>query len=94
MDREAAKQKCDRAKAIRTAYHGIISELIREVDKLISTNASTKEVQAHLKVILKHLEAKSVLLNKLDRVILSLCDIDEVEGEIEEAELMVAKLIV
>lgn len=47
MDQEAAKQKCDRAKAIRRAYHGIISKLIREVDELISTNASTKEVQAH-----------------------------------------------
>ena len=58
------KQKYDRAKAIRRAHRGVITKLVREIDELITTDASTTEAQARLKVIIKQLEAKSTLLKQ------------------------------
>ena len=88
-----AKQKCDRAKAIRRGHRGVTTKLVREVDEIVTADPSTAEAQARLKVIFKQLEAKSAVLSELDREISSLCDLDEVEGEIEEAERVIAKLI-
>ena len=93
MDQEAEKQKCDRAKVIRRTHCGVITKLVREVDELITTDASTTEAQARLNFIIKQLEAKSILLNELDKEITSLCDIEEVEGEIEDAKLTIMRLI-
>ena len=88
-----AKQKCDRAKAIRRGHRGVTTKLVREVDEIVTADPSTAQAQARLKVIFKQLEAKSAVLSELDREISSLCDLDELEREIEEAERVIAKLI-
>ena len=88
-----AKQNRDRAKAIRRGHRGVTTKLVREVDEIVAADPSTANAQARLKVIFKQLEAKSAMLSELDREISSLCDLDEVEGEIEEAERVIAKLI-
>ena len=97
-----AKQKCDRAKAIRSGHRGVTTKLVREVDEIVTVDPSTAEAtvdpstaeaQVRLKVIFKQLEPKSAVLSELDKEISPLCDLEEVEGEIEEAERVIAKLI-
>ena len=88
-----AKQKRDRAKAIRIGHRGVTTKLVREVDEIVTVDPLTAEAQARLKVIFKQLKAKSAVFSELDREISSLCNLEEVEGEIEEAERVIAKLI-
>ena len=90
---EDPKARCDRSKAIRRAHRGVITKLTKEVDELLSEETTSEEVQARLRVILRQLEAKQSLLNDLDREILSLCELADVDGEIDESETITAKII-
>ena len=69
------------------------TKLIKEVEEIIGDDPTTVEASACLKVIYKQLESKFCLLSKLDEEISSLCELDEIEHEVEESEVTTAKII-
>ena len=91
---EDAKAKCDRLKIVRRANRGVVTKLVREVDEIIGAAPTlSEEGKARLKVIHKQLENKTTVLSEFDREVTSLCEVDEIEREVEEAEVMTAKII-
>ena len=69
------------------------TKLIKEVDELVGGDPTTVEALAHLKVIYKQLDSKLCFLSKVDEEISSLCELEEIEREVEESEATVAKII-
>ena len=66
---------------------------MKEVDEIIGTTPLSEEGIARLKVIHKQLESKANVLSEFDWEITSLCEVDEIEREVEEAEVFTAKII-
>ena len=66
---------------------------MKEVDEIIGTTPLSEEGIARLKVIHKQLESKANVLSEFDREITSLCEVEEIEREVEEAEVFTAKII-
>ena len=83
---EDPKTRRDRSKAIRRAHRGVITKLTKEIDELLSAMTILEDMQARLRVIFRQLEAKQSILNDLDREILSVCELTDVDGEIDESE--------
>lgn len=63
------------------------------MDEIIGTDPLSEEGNARLKVIHKQLKSKANVLSKFDREIASLCGVEEIEHEVEKAEVMMAKII-
>ena len=76
---EESKAWCNQSKAIRRANRGVITKLTKDVDELLSAETIAER---RLKVIFQQLEGKQLILNDLDREILSLCELTGVDGEI------------
>ena len=87
------KAKCDRYKAIRRANRGVITKLTNEIDKLTTAETNCDEAHSRLRVISRQLEAKSTMLDELNRNILALCDVAEVDRDIDESETTSAKIM-
>jgi len=85
--------KLERVRAIRRGNRGVITKLTKEVDDLLSKSELDAEAKARLRVIFEQLEGKSKLLSNLDSEVLSLCGMDDIEREIDESEVITAKVI-
>jgi len=83
----------ERLRAIRRGNRGVITKLTKEVDDLLSKPELDAEVKARLKVIYEQLDGKSKLLGNLDSEVLGLCVMDDLVTEIEESEMVIAKVI-
>jgi len=66
-------------------------KLAHEVDEILN-DAVVEEKVGRLKIIVEQLRTKLSVLWKFDKEILSLCDVKEIEHEIEEAEEISAKI--
>ena len=58
------KARCDRARAVRRTNRGVVTKLVKEVDKIIGTDPLTDEGTARLKVIFKQLEGKATIISE------------------------------
>ena len=67
------------------------NELIKEMDELVGDDSTTIEASAHLKVIYKQLNSKLCCLSKVDKEISLLCELEEIQREVEETEATIAK---
>ena len=90
---QCRKSKLDRCKVIRRAHRGVTTKLTREIDEMFTLESLTEEHRTRLNVLRLQLETKSTVLAELDKEIFSCCELGEIEGEIEEAESIVAKII-
>ena len=86
-------ENCDRLKVVRRAHRGVVTKLTREVDTILAEESATSEQISRLSVIYEQLENKLQMLQGIDQKILTLCSLEEVEGEIEESEAVLAKLM-
>ena len=86
-------ENCDRLKVVRRAHRGVVTKLTREVDTILGEESATSEQISRLSVIYEQLENKLQMLQGIDQKILTLCSLEEVEGEIEESEAVLAKLM-
>ena len=86
------KSKLHRLRAIRRGNR-VLTKLTKEVDNMLSKPEVDAEATARLKVIFKQLEGKFKLLANLDSEVLGLCEMDDIEREIEESETVTAKVI-
>jgi hypothetical protein len=85
------KEKLDRLRAKRGGNRGVCTKLAKEAQELIETrnegNLNRSEVVHSI------LSEKLKLLNELDEEILGLCDISEIQGEIEETTEIASRIL-
>ena len=78
---DATKLKYDRCKMIRRALRGVTTKLAREVDDLLTHESLTAD------------DITTSVLADLDKEIYSYCKLTELEGEIEESETVVGRIM-
>lgn len=88
-----ATEKYERLKVVRRGHRGVVTKLTREVDTLLAGESPTSEQLARLNIIFEQLENKMQLLQTMDSEIVTLCNLDDVEGEIDESESILAKIL-
>ena len=90
---EEQRTKHNQLRAVRGGHQGVTTKLIKEADELLTVSPLTIEGRTCLDVINKQLHLKAELLSGLDTEIVSLCKVSDIEGDIEEAESITAKII-
>ena len=83
----------ERLKAVRAGHRGVITKLTRELDEALTSSPATGEKVGHLNVVYEHLQSKLTVLQKIDNDILALCAVDDIEGEIDESEIITARIL-
>ena len=88
-------ENIQRLRAIRGAYRGVATKLLKEVDDIL-TNASlttdSGELKTKLNTLKQQIECKLTKLNEVDQKILGLCDIKDIGAEVAESEDIFAKV--
>ena len=86
-------ENLDRLKTVRGSHRGVVTKLTKETDTLAATEPLTTEQIDRLTVIRQQLNAKEQTLQTLNRDILNLCSLEEIETEVNDAETVVAKIM-
>ena len=90
---EEQRTKHERLRAVHSGHRGVTTKLIKEADELLAISPLTVEGKSRLDVINKQLRLKAELLSGYDTEIVSLCEVSDIEGDIEKAETITAKII-
>ena len=79
-----------RLRATRGANRGVITKLIGEADTILENATSELDIKTKNKLtrIEEMLKEKSKLVSDLDEKIVSVCKVEEIEKEIDEAETL------
>ena len=85
------KEKLDRLRARRGGHRGVSTKLAKEASELLQTPEG--ENIERCEIIAIQLEEKLVLLTKLDEEILNICDVTEIQGEIEESAVISDRIL-
>ena len=84
-------------KGVRRGHHGALTKLTREADEIV--NEAEEGICADLTKVLrlnivdKQFDAKMKVFSNVDAEIVSLCPVEEIEGEIEDSESIIVKII-
>jgi len=92
-DEEEKKAKYERCKAIREAHQSFVTKLTQETTTILTSELLSTEQLTRLDVTYHQLEVKSSSLSELDKEALSLCDVKDIAGEVEDSEAVVAQII-
>ena len=76
-------EKLERIRAVRAGNRGVITKLTREAEKLWSEEELNND---RLRTIATILDKKIKTIKDLDEQVLTLCAIEDIEREIEEAD--------
>ena len=93
MTTEEATRALERSRAVRRGHRGVVTKLVHEAEGILRDETVDTEQRSRLSVIKQQLEGKLKLLNDMDRDILDRCEVDAIETEIDESELVIAKII-
>ena len=94
MANKDVKEKLERLKATRGANRGVITKKIGEVDEILGTGGTLSSHQVtQLDILNRLLENKLKLVEDLDQGVLSLCDLEAIQGEIEESQKVLEKVV-
>jgi hypothetical protein len=85
------KEKFDRLRAKRGGHRGVCTKLAKEAEEVIQSQ--DEENISRSEVIHSLLSEKLKILNELDEEILGLCEIKDIEIEIEESSEIVARIL-
>jgi len=77
-------ENLERLKAIRGAHRGVTTKLTQQADGIFEKESLTSDDYERLFVINQQLETKLSTLNEYDQKILTVCDVANIENEIEE----------
>ena len=86
-----SKEKLDRLRAKRGGHRGVCTKLTKEADELLHLPGDVDVDRSE--IIRSLLEAKLKILSDLDEEILGLCDVKDIEQEIEESAEAVARIL-
>jgi len=81
---EEQSTKHERLRAVCGGHQGVTTKLIKEADELLTVSPLTVEGRSRLDVINKQLRLKAELLSGYDTEIVSLCEVSDIEGDVEE----------
>ena len=90
---EEATRALERSRAVRRGHRGVVTKLVHEAEGILRDETIDSEQRSRLSVIKQQLEGKLKLLHDMDRDILNRCEVDTIETEIDESELVIAKII-
>ena len=76
----------ERLKAIRGAHRGVVTKLTRQAEEIFENEFITSDHYERLFVIHQQLSTKLETLNDYDQRILTVCDVINIENEIEESQ--------
>ena len=86
-------ENLERLKAIRGAHRGVATKLTQQADGIFEKESLTSDDDESLFVINQKLETKLSTLNEYDQKILTVCDVANIENEIEESQRAVEKIM-
>ena len=86
-----AKERLDRLRAKRGGHRGVCTKLVKEAEEL-AISPENGDI-SRCEIIKSLLQEKLKILNDIDEEILGLCDIKEIESEIEESTEIVARIL-
>lgn len=84
------KEKLSRIKAVRAGNRGVITKLRKEAEGILKESDVDK---GRLQTISGLLEEKLRLIKELDSQVLDLCDVSDIEPEIDEAEDVISRTL-
>ena len=93
MTEKEAKDKLERVKAIRAANRGVITKKISDVDTILSGTTLNDDQRKSLEVLDRLLTGKLKTIEELDQSVLSLCSVDVIQAEIEDAEKVLERVV-
>ena len=95
MSDEEQRAKLVRLKTVREGNCGVVTKLCREIDTVLAEESFNTDptIVSRLNVIHEQLNGKMKQFSNLDREIVMLCPIEEIEREIEDSEAITAKII-
>ena len=83
----------ERLKAIRGAHRGAVTKLTRQAEEIFENEFISSDHYERLFVIHQQLSTKLETLNDYDQRILTVCDVINIENEIEESQQTVEKVM-
>ena len=86
-------EECNRYKAIRAGHRGALTRLAKEIDEVMTVGMMSEEHYHKLNILRHQLEAKDKTLTELDRDIMKCCELSEIEKEVQDADVIAAKVI-
>ena len=82
----------ERLRAIRGGHRGVVTRLTKQIDELLAAEL-VGECVSKLNVLLQQLNNKFDKLQDIDRDIITVCKLEEIEREMEESEIMTEKVL-
>ena len=89
MESEETARSLERSRAIRC----VVTKPVHEAEGILSSDSLTPEQRNKLTVIKEQLDGKLKLPSDMDEKILSLCEMEAIETEVNESETIVARVI-
>ena len=83
----------DRLKAKRRGHRGVTTKFIQEAKVIVDNHEITKLNRPRLNILDNLPQEKEKLLRGMDDEMLSLCKVEEIEKEIEDADAIRAKIL-
>ena len=80
-----------RIRAVRAGNRGVVTKLIKEAECLIEEQNETN--LGRMQTICTILNDKMGLLKELDEKILNACELEEIEDEVEEADMIMSRIM-
>jgi len=73
---------------------GVVTKLVNEADEILHSTVPLESAQrARINVISQQLDNKLKILNDMDKDILAKCDVFAISTELEESEVVTAKVL-
>ena len=84
-----------RKRAIRAEHQGVITKLTKKVDSILNNDEelAVESSETRLQTINTMLSAKLKIVKELDEQVLSLCEVEDISREIEEADDIISRVL-
>ena len=83
----------ERLKAVRGAHRRVLTKLTKQAEEILKNESLVSEDYERLFVIYQQLDTKLQTLNDYDQKVLNVCDVVDIENEIEESQQAVEKVM-
>ena len=88
-----SKESIERLRAKRGGYRGVVTKLVKEAQELLLSSEVDIQVIERCEIISGQLETRMNILNGINEEILGLCEVSEIGDEIEEAAVVLDRIL-
>ena len=94
MSKKELKEKLERLRASRGAHRGVLTKRIGEANDILKPEGMLSNEQIkQLDILHRLLESKLKPIEGLDKSILSLCEVETIQNEIEDSERVLERVV-